>query len=185
VTTGTAERPDTRPDPRIAERRQRVSADRRFRLRRRIAAALVVASLVGLTWYVANSPVVDVDEVVINGVDDPARRAEVLAASGITLGDPLLFVSLDGTAAAVEQVPWVDTVRVTRSWNPGVVEVSVTNREAIGVVADGEGVGDGFGVAVPVGLGFAFLINIFFQHLVFMKYDVQHVRCSNLGFVKL
>jgi len=138
VTTGTAERPDTRPDPRIAERRQRVSADRRFRLRRRIAAALVVASLVGLTWYVANSPVVDVDEVVINGVDDPARRAEVLAASGITLGDPLLFVSLDGTAAAVEQVPWVDTVRVTRSWNPGVVEVSVTNRPAIGAVADGD-----------------------------------------------
>jgi hypothetical protein len=45
---------------------------------------------------------------------------------------------LDGTAAAVEQVPWVDTVRVTRSWNPGVVEVSVTNRPAIGAVADGD-----------------------------------------------
>lgn len=138
MTAGVTDRVEGRPDPRIAARRQRVADDRRYRVRRRVALVLLVVSVVGLAWYVVHTPVVDVDEIVVTGAEDPARRAEVLTAAGIVAGDPLVFVSLGSVERNVAAVPWVDTVVVSRSWNPGRVDIAVTARTAVGAVRDAE-----------------------------------------------
>lgn len=126
-------------DPRIAERRRQVEREHRRRLRRRVVAVLVVASMVGLGWGFVQSPLLDVEAVVPSGAPDPARAEAVVRASGVRLGEPLALVDTAGVGRRVESLPWVDTVTVERSWPGGTLTVAVTARVPVAVVplADG------------------------------------------------
>ncbi|HET6951820.1 MAG TPA: FtsQ-type POTRA domain-containing protein [Acidimicrobiales bacterium] len=122
-------------DPRMRLRRIAV---RRHAGRRRlrtfvlvVALAALVAGVVGLT----RSPVLDVDRVLVTGAahTDPG---DVVAASGVGRGDRMVGVDAGAVRARVGALPWVDEVRVRRSW-PSTVRIEVTERTVVATVQVG------------------------------------------------
>lgn len=122
-------------DPRIVERRRRVVADQRRRRRRRALVVLVSLSAVAGLVVAVHSPLLDTSAVLVTGVDDPARIDQVVEATAVRPGDPLLRVDPGGVAEALRAVPWVDEVDVERSFADGTLSVAVTGRTAVAVVA--------------------------------------------------
>lgn len=132
--TAVADRPRVAVDPRIAQRRRQVSADNRRRWLRRsavVAAVVVVAAgLVALT----RTSLLDVDEIQVHGTVRTTEDA-VVAASGLTVGQPILELDEGAAAAGVAALPWVADVEVDRAWRSGEVVITVTERSAAAVVA--------------------------------------------------
>jgi len=133
-----------------AERSRRAFA-RRQRARRWLAwrpLALVAAVLLGvggLLWLVLASPVLDLEEVRVEGAGQ-LTADEVLAAAAVP-ERPLARLDLEAVEERVEGLAAVREAEVSRSW-PDAVVVRVEEREALAVVAvsgawralDGEGV---------------------------------------------
>lgn len=119
-------------DPRMRSRRigVRRQAGRR-RLRRLVVVATVVSVLIGAA-YATQTPLLDVDRVAVVGAAHTGVD-EVRRAAGVARGDAL--ISVDGAAVArrVEELPWVASVRVERSW-PSTLTVRVTEREPVALV---------------------------------------------------
>jgi cell division protein FtsQ len=133
-------------DPRIRARRIAVRRQEGRRRLRLLLALVAVAALVGLAFAAAHSALFDVDELVVTG-NDRTGADDVLAASGLELGEPLLFLDVDGASAAIGRLPWVGSAQVRRSIG-GTVTIEVTEREPAAtlsttdggwVVVDGEG----------------------------------------------
>jgi cell division protein FtsQ len=123
-------------EPRLAERRRRVlEAHRRRRRRRWIAVALVVA-LVGAAVGAVLSPLLDVDRVVVDGLErvDPA---EVQDASGVRRGDRLVAVDLGAARASVRDLPGVAAATVVREW-PDTVRITVVEERPLVRVRAGD-----------------------------------------------
>lgn len=126
-----------RRDPDPVARSRRAFA-RRQRARRWLAwrpLALVGAVLVGvggLLWLVLASPVLDLEEVRVEGVEQ-MTAGEVLAAAAVP-EEPLATLDLDAVERRVEGLPAVREAEVSRSW-PDAVVVRVEEREALAVVA--------------------------------------------------
>lgn len=122
-------------DPRLRARRIDVARTEGRRRLRRIAAlgavVLVVAAVVGAT----RSPLLDVDRIDVRGVDG-ARAQAARSASGLALGDHLLWVDLGAAAASVEALPWVAAASVGRDL-PGTVVLEVEAREPVAVAGSG------------------------------------------------
>lgn len=137
--TATLDRDDIGIDPRIAARRHAVEAERRrSRSRRWIVVAAIVAVLVG-AWWLTRTPLLDIDRIEVRGaVQTPVD--DVLGASGLRLGAPLLELDQRAVAARISALPWIDSVQVTRAWR-GDVTITVTEREMVAVVDDADGVG--------------------------------------------
>lgn len=96
-----------------------------------IGSLAAMAGSVGVGWGALRSPLLDVDAVRVTGaVRTPAH--EVVAASGIRRGQPLVDVDAGAAAVAAGRLPWVLRASVTRDW-PGVVSVRVTEREPVAV----------------------------------------------------
>jgi cell division protein FtsQ len=127
----TTERPSI--DPRLRDRRVAVLRAQGRRRLRVVIALLATAMVLGSAWLLLSSPVLDVDRVTIDGARG-GRIDEVAVASGIELGDPVLFVDLGGAALAIERLPWVDDARVERSL-PASVTITVTRRTAVAWIA--------------------------------------------------
>lgn len=126
-------------DPRIAARRRHVAALAGRRRLRRLLVLVVVVTVAGTAWVLARSPLLDVDDVVVEGaVQTPTE--EVLAAVGARPGDQLLDVDVDAARARLEALPWVADASVSVDW-PSAVRVSVRERvpAALGWRADGTG----------------------------------------------
>ena len=124
-------------DPRV---RERWVAARRAEGRRRLRILVVLASVVLLAvaaWVVVASPILDVDRVEVSG-STRLTSADVAAASGISTGDPMVW--LDGGAAErrIAVLPWIESAHVEREW-PGTVKISVTEREPVAWVDTGSG----------------------------------------------
>jgi cell division protein FtsQ len=81
----------------------------------------------------AASPFLDVDTVVVHGVGG-RRAGEVRDEAGLRQGEAM--VALDGAAAAdrVEDLPWVRSASVRRSWPDGVV-IDVRARTPVAALA--------------------------------------------------
>jgi cell division protein FtsQ len=62
----------------------------------------------------------------------PRARADILRASALYAGEPILGLDLNGLRARIEQVGWVKDARVARLL-PGVVAISVTERKPAAV----------------------------------------------------
>jgi cell division protein FtsQ len=112
-----------RIDPRIRERRIEVTREAGRRRLRVLLVVSIVLSAAGLTFLVVTSPVLDVDRVVVSGAHH-LTKAQVRAASGVQTHDHLLFVDTGAATRRIEQLPWVESARVRRSF-PGTVDVAV------------------------------------------------------------
>ena len=138
-------------DERISARRAGVrAARRRARLRRTLVALLGVAVLTGAV-VVERSELMAVARIDVVGLER-LERSEVLAAAGISLGDPVLRIRARRAAEAVTALPLVRAARVERS-GPTRVRVAVEERRPVLVVA-GRGrevLLDRDGVAVAAG----------------------------------
>lgn len=124
-------------DPRMQARRDAVDGARRARWRRALWIAVVVTVLAGAAWGVTQSPVMDVDEVRVEGTSR-LSAGEVLDTAGIVPGDRLVDLDLDAARARLEQLAWVREATVERSWSSGDVTLRVVERTpAAAIASDG------------------------------------------------
>lgn len=139
----------------VARFRERARSAKAGRRRRRAVVLLAVVGPVAALAALAWSPLVDVEEVRVDGT----RRLppnQVLAAAGIDRGTPLATVDVDGAQRRIAALPYVRGVVVRREW-PDRVVVEVDERVpalavpvAGGVVLyDAEGVRLGGASAAP------------------------------------
>jgi len=146
-------------DPRIRRRRAEVRQAQGRRRLHRLLFLLAVISLAVMVWLALRSPLMAVDTVGYEGlVRTPL--AEVEAAAGIEVGQPLIDVDPGAVAARVEALPWVAQASVSRSWTGSVV-IEVTERQPaaaalaapdVWVLVDAEGRVLTGAVEVPPGL---------------------------------
>jgi cell division protein FtsQ len=115
-----------------------VNAQRRFQSRRRrlpapllIVAAAVVALVVG-GWLVANSSLVDVREVTVEGTSRLTTE-QVLDAARVTGGGSLVLLDSAAIERRVARLRPVAAVTVTRHW-PHDVVIRVVERRPVAVV---------------------------------------------------
>ena len=124
-------------DPRLDQRRRAV---RRRHSRRRRVVVLVVGAVVGLAavaWPLAHSRYLSATALRVVGAHH-TTAARVLEASGLSTHPPMIDVSAASAARRIDALAWVATARVDLEWPDGVV-VTVTERTAVAVVADGSG----------------------------------------------
>jgi cell division protein FtsQ len=115
-------------DPRIRARRIAVEREQGRRRLRVVLVGLSLFVVFGTAWLVVQSPLLDVDHIVVTGIP-PERVAAVIAASGVHRHDPLLLVSTRAVERRVEQVPGIGSVRVTREL-PGTLRISASEQGA-------------------------------------------------------
>lgn len=122
-------------DPRLRDRRIEVARGqgrRRLRIALGVAIVVVVALVgVGLT----QSPVLDVDQVQVQGAT-ASDADDVRTVAGIGTASPMVSVDTSGAADRVEALAWVDSATVTRSW-PGTVVIEVVERTPVAIVGSG------------------------------------------------
>ena len=124
-------RPHVGMDPRL---RQRWVETRRREGRRRlriVAGVLAVGMLVGGSWGVTRSPLLDIDRVVVEGATRSGARV-VAETSAVRPGQPLLDLDRGTAARRVGALPWVLRAEVDRDW-PGTVRIRVTERVPVAV----------------------------------------------------
>jgi cell division protein FtsQ len=126
-------------DPRIAARRRQVAALAGRRRQRRLLVLVVAFTAAALAWMVTRSPLLDVDDVTVEGaIHTPTE--EVLAAAGAGPGDQLLDVDVDGARERLLVLPWVADASVAVDW-PSAVRVSIREREPVAVARRADGTG--------------------------------------------
>jgi len=111
-------------DPRIRERRIEVIREAG---RRRLRVTLILASTIvvlGLAYLTVHSPMLDVDHIDVTGAHHELP-AEIVAATGVRTGAPMLWVDGRRIAHRIEQLPWVAHASVTRHF-PGTIDVAIT-----------------------------------------------------------
>jgi cell division protein FtsQ len=116
-------------DPRVRERwiaARRAEGRRRFRI---LVTVLAVVTLGALAWGATVSPILDVNRVVVRGVQR-LDRASVVDAAGVHPGDALVWFDASTAAARVEGLPWVRHARVERDF-PGTVRIVVRERQPV------------------------------------------------------
>ncbi|HEX7094581.1 MAG TPA: FtsQ-type POTRA domain-containing protein [Acidimicrobiales bacterium] len=139
TTTATTPRPaPPRMDPRMRARRVAVRRDEGRRRLRRLLVMAAVAGVAAAGYLLTRSPLLDVDHLRVHGAERTGTEA-VLTAAGISRGDPMTDVSLDGAHDAIAELPWVESVRVERDW-PGTIEIHVTERVPVAALRTGAGV---------------------------------------------
>ena len=96
--------------------------------------AVTVVALIAIG--AALSPLLDVEEIQVVGVA-PERTAAVERAAGINVGDSIVTFLPGSVAGNVRDLPWVDTVSVTRDF-PNTVRIRVTERQPVAWVKAGK-----------------------------------------------
>jgi cell division septal protein FtsQ len=160
VTGTVVDRPTERPpvDRRIRARRIEVRRTQGRRRLRRLVTLVAASAVVLAAWGVVRSPLLDVDEITVEGAERTAPD-ELVVRSGIARGDALIDVDTAGAAARVAELPWIAAVDVRRDWS-GAIVVSVDERTPDAVVVDPGGTswlvdadGTVLDVADPAGTG--------------------------------
>ncbi|HWD02944.1 MAG TPA: FtsQ-type POTRA domain-containing protein [Amycolatopsis sp.] len=139
----------TRP-VRAAETR-RARPTRKKEIRRRWVALLSVVTVLALGYLLFFSSVLGVKTVEVRGAKTVSAQ-QLRATAQVPLGEPMLLTDVDAIRDRVAQLPDVATVDVSRSW-PSTVEISVTERKAIGFFDSGPG-GDGIHLVDGAGVVF-------------------------------
>jgi cell division protein FtsQ len=119
-------RPQASIDPRIRDRRVAVTRAQGRRRLHALVALLVLAILGAVAWLVTHSALLDVDRVRVTATQH-VTAADVRHASGVRLGEPLLFLDLGAVERRIERLPWVDQARADRRLS-GEVDLHVTER---------------------------------------------------------
>jgi len=112
---------------------------RKRRVWRVAFVALAVAGLVAAAgWVLFGSSLLVVRSVTVSGTR-LVLRSEVLAASGVVPGTPLIRVNTARAAARIEKISQVSSVQVTRSWPNRLVIVVRERTPALVLPAYGGG----------------------------------------------
>jgi cell division protein FtsQ len=119
-------------DPRMRSRRIHVRRSAGRRRLRRVLLVLAVVAVVVLALAATRTPLLDVDRVLVTGVDG-ARAEAVRSAAEVAPDQPLVSLDTGAVADRVEDLPWVASAQVSRSW-PATVRVRVTEREVVAAV---------------------------------------------------
>ena len=124
-------------DPRIRRRRVEVRRQEgRRRLRVLVGITAVAATGCG-GWVATDSPLLDLDRVVVEG-GAHTPPAEARLASGLRRGAPLVEVDEEAAARGVERLPWVERATVRRLW-PGEVRILLVERRPVAVITSVSG----------------------------------------------
>lgn len=116
-------------DARLKARREGV-ARARLRRRRRVTASLAVVVLVAMAAAgIAMSPLAEITEVRVTGVDGERLR-QARAAADVHLGENVLAANLGTAEGRVEELPWVHSAAVRRQ-PPTTVEITVVVRTPV------------------------------------------------------
>jgi cell division protein FtsQ len=135
TTGGAAPRRRPPADRRIAERRKAILAARVRRRRRILGWAVVAVAVAAGVAYLIRTPLFGLSAVRVDGTQAVAR-AEVLAASKVSIGEPYLGLDLAAIRTRVAALPRVAAVRVTRDY-PSSLRIAVTERPAVASVSTG------------------------------------------------
>ena len=101
-----------------------------------VVAALAIAGLVaGSIWLFFFSGVLAVQQVDVQG-ESELKPAEVRAVAGLTDGEPLARVDLEGVRTRVQALALVRSAKVSRQW-PDTVVIEIEERVAVAVVEIG------------------------------------------------
>jgi cell division protein FtsQ len=105
-----------------------------------LGVSLAASIAAGLAWtgrrYMTTSPRFGVADIVVVGNERRAKE-DIVAESGITLGDNVFTTDLDAVRAKVLADPWLAEVSLARRL-PGTVLVQVVERKAAALVALGD-----------------------------------------------
>jgi cell division protein FtsQ len=136
---------------RIRDRRRAVDRQRSRRRRRRIGSVTVLLVILAAGVVTARSPLFDVTEVRVQGVEGP-RADEARRVAGVGEGDNLVTANLGAAAERVTALPWVRAAEARRT-PPSTVTLRVTARVPVAVVElpDAAWLVDGDGVVVSGG----------------------------------
>ena len=122
-------------DPRIQERRIEIL---RAKGKRRLRFVLLAISLLLLTLggvVVTKSSLLDVDRIIINGVDGEFA-ALVEEQSNIRKSTPLLEVNSSRALREIKKIPQIKSARINKSFN-GTLTITVTTRTPVVATSDG------------------------------------------------
>jgi cell division protein FtsQ len=119
-------------DPRMRSRRIAVRRDAGRRRLRLVTLLLALAAAAVGALVLTQSPVLDIDRVRVSGTGHTAPD-EVIRASGVRTGEPMVGVDPGDVRRRVGELPWVDEVTVRRVW-PSTVELEVTERSVAAMV---------------------------------------------------
>jgi cell division protein FtsQ len=125
--TTTARRSSARAaDRRIIERRREIVRGR-VRRRRRVLLGMVLLVALGVAlWRVSGSSLFGLSDVEVTGARN-VTEAQVVAASGVRVGEPVLRLDLSKVRKRVERLPWVAHAAVVRV-PPSGIRIEVTER---------------------------------------------------------
>lgn len=117
--------------------------DLRFKIRRRIALAVLVlavlAALGGGFWAaLVYTGIAEVEQVEVTGAL-VVPREQITAAAAVETGVPLATVDTRAIAQRVAQLPGIGSVQVSRGW-PHTVAIDVTERSAVALARTPAGV---------------------------------------------
>ena len=119
-------------DPRIQERRREVQGHRFRASVRRILWLLTFVTVGGLVAWLVQSPILAIDEIVIDGVVNTPID-EILGAVDLAAGDPLLLAATVDAEDRLRREPWVSDVLVRKVF-PNTIEITVVERSAVAVL---------------------------------------------------
>ena len=139
-------------DPRLRARRAAVyRAEGRRRLNLLLAALAIIGTFF-CGWAALRSSLLDLDHIEITGVTG-ARLTEVQQVSPLEIGAPLKDINTRVFQNKLEELPWVESAEVEKSW-PNKVKIDVTERIAVAQVERSYGkvaIVDGSGVVMAEG----------------------------------
>jgi len=116
-----------RIDARFVVRRGDVRRQLRKRRRRILVMSAIALVVAAATVGTLMSPLFSISRFDVRGVDRVTSDA-VIAASTLSMGDPLIRVDSERAVASIESLPWVSRVEVVRRW-PQTVEITVVERQ--------------------------------------------------------
>ncbi len=119
-------------DPRMANRRREVQETGARRGVRRALMVLIAVSLVAAAAWVIQSPALSVSEVIVVGSERPEIQGAI-AAAGVEVGTPLLFVGSEGVREELESLAWVRSAEVRRIF-PDRVEITIDERQPVALM---------------------------------------------------
>jgi cell division protein FtsQ len=120
-------------DPRFRARRIAVRREAGRRRLRRLLVLVAVAAVALTAVIVLKSPLLDVDDIDVDGGRTVGADA-IRDVAGIGIGSPLLLADIDEAEAAIEELAWVADATVTRDL-PDAVRISVVEREPAALVS--------------------------------------------------
>ena len=130
-------RPTGQPriEPKLQARRIEVARHQGRRRLRTVLVILVLVAVVVGAFVAVQSPLLDVDQVVVTGAPHTGAAA-IRRASGIPVGQAMASVDAGTAAARLERLPWVEQATVARSW-PGTVRITVVERSPLAIIGEG------------------------------------------------